>query len=59
VKEFLSQRGIPHTVKNIENDHGALRELVRLGFRSAPVTVIDGEPVVGFDRERLEELLAA
>jgi len=59
VKEFLSQRGVPHTVKNIESDHAAMRELVRLGFRSTPVTVIDGETVVGFDRERLEALLAA
>ena len=59
MKEFLSQRGIPHTVLNIERDESAARELVELGFRSAPVTVIDGQPVVGFDRERLEELLAA
>jgi hypothetical protein len=33
--------------------------LVTLGFRSTPVTVIDGEAVVGFDRARLEALLAA
>jgi len=33
--------------------------LVRLGFRSTPVTIIDGEAVVGFDPGRLEELLAA
>jgi len=31
--------------------------LIRLGFRATPVTIIDGEAVVGFDRGRLERLL--
>jgi len=30
---------------------------VKLGFRATPVTLIDGEAVVGFDRERLQKLL--
>jgi hypothetical protein len=30
---------------------------VKLGFRATPVTVIDGEAVVGFDREKLEKAL--
>ena len=28
-----------------------------MGFRSTPVTIIDGEAVVGFDRAKLEKLL--
>jgi hypothetical protein len=31
--------------------------LVKLGFRATPVTLIDGEAVVGFDREKLQKLL--
>ncbi len=32
-------------------------ELMRLGVATPPVTVIDGEVVVGFDRKRLATLL--
>jgi hypothetical protein len=34
-----------------------MEELVRLGHRATPVTIIDGEVVVGFDRGKLERLL--
>ena len=36
-----------------------MEELVKIGVMTTPVTVIDGEFVVGFDQKRLEELLAA
>ena len=35
-----------------------MRELITIGVMTTPVTVIDGVVVVGFDRKRLEELLA-
>ncbi len=56
-KEFLSQKGIAFTDKNIREDPGALAELQELGYRATPVTLIDAEVVVGFDRGRLERLL--
>jgi len=34
-----------------------MAELERLGVATTPVTVIDGEVVVGFDRKRLSALL--
>lgn len=34
-----------------------MAELERLGVATTPVTVIDGEIVVGFDRKRLAVLL--
>jgi hypothetical protein len=34
-----------------------LVELQSLGYRATPVTLIDGEVVVGFDRGKLERLL--
>ena len=33
-------------------------ELVKIGVMTTPVTVVDGDVVVGFDRKRLEELLS-
>ena len=43
--------------KNIRTDKAALQELLKMGFRATPVTLIDGEAVVGFDRGKLERLL--
>jgi glutaredoxin len=57
VKEFLSQKKIEYTERNIAADVTALAELEKLGYMTTPVTVIDGEVVVGFDRARLENLL--
>jgi len=57
VKEFLSQKSIPFVERDVVRDPEALEELSRLGYMTTPVTVIDGEVVVGFDRKRLEALL--
>ena len=39
------------------NDQSAMDELLEIGVLTTPVTVIDGEVVVGFDRARFEKLL--
>lgn len=43
--------------KDVRADQAALKELIELGYQSTPVTIIDGEPVVGFDQQRISELL--
>jgi glutaredoxin len=57
VKEFLSRRGIEFTERNVAEDESTLAELEKLGVFTTPVTVIDGEVVIGFDQLKLEELL--
>jgi glutaredoxin 3 len=57
VKEFLSRKNIPFSDRNIAADEAALSELQKLGYMTTPVTVIDGEVVVGFDAEKLARLL--
>jgi glutaredoxin len=57
VKEFLHQRGVPFTEKDVSADEQALNELMQMGYSATPVTIIDGEAVVGFNRARLEQLL--
>ena len=57
VKEFLSQKGVDFSERDITVDGQAIAELDELGYMTTPVTVIDGEVVVGFDPERLDELL--
>jgi hypothetical protein len=57
VKEFLHQRGMAFTERDVSTDAQAFSELEEKGFFVTPVTVIDGEAVVGFNRARLEALL--
>ena len=57
VKEFLSQNKIEFTDRNVAADETALQELEKLGYMTTPVTVIDGDVVVGFDVPKLRSLL--
>ncbi|MFZ0579783.1 MAG: glutaredoxin family protein [Candidatus Acidiferrales bacterium] len=57
MKEFLSQNNIAFTDRNIAADETALKELEKLGYMTTPVTVIDGEAVIGFDVAKLRTLL--
>ena len=56
-KEFLSERNVPFVERDVMNDKSAMDELIRIGVLTTPVTVFDGEVVVGFDRARFEKLL--
>ena len=58
VKEFLSQKGIGFKEHDVSRDRAAAQELVdRTGQMGVPVTVIDGQIIIGFDRARLEQAL--
>ncbi len=57
MEEFLTQHGIAFQVRNVAEDPAAMDELMQLGVATTPVTVIDGEIVVGFDQKRLVALL--
>ena len=59
VKELLSQRGIVPEERDVSRNPSYAQELARTtGQMGVPVTIINGQIVVGFDRERLEQLLA-
>jgi len=59
VKEFLSQKGMSFTEYDVSRDSNAAQELVsRTGQMGVPVTVIDGQAIVGFDRAQLEQVLS-
>jgi glutaredoxin 3 len=59
VKEFLSQNGIDFREVDVSRDQLAAQEMVsRTGQRGVPVTIIDGDTVIGFDQARLESALA-
>jgi len=64
VQSYLDRKGIEYIAKDIEKDAAAAAELrakaSQAGVRTGSVPVIDvgGELMVGFDRGRLEKLLA-
>jgi glutaredoxin 3 len=60
VKSFLDGLGVKYTEYDVSRDRAAAEEMVRLtGQMGVPVTVIDGEAVIGYDRGRLQALLVA
>jgi len=57
VRLHLESRGQRWTEKDIDGDPAARQEMAELGAQGTPVTVIDGEVVIGFDEESIDELL--
>lgn len=58
--EWLQKLGIEFVAKDIEADPGAKEELLSKNggnFQGVPVTDINGELVLGFDRPKLQDLL--
>jgi S1-C subfamily serine protease len=59
VKQFLSQRGVSYEERDVSRNQAYARELMsNTGQMGVPVTVFDGEIVVGFDQQRLEQLVS-
>ena len=56
-KEFLSRSGIQFMERNIVQEPDALDELRRLGYMTTPVTLVEGDVIVGFDEEKLSKAL--
>jgi glutaredoxin len=58
VKEFLSQKGIEFTEKIVTEDDNARKELTDMGHLMAPVLLIDGQKIIGFDPNKIEAALS-
>ena len=57
--EYLSQKGIPYTEKNVATDQNAVQELMSLGLRSLPVIIIGEERLSGFNPAAIDAALAS
>lgn len=58
-KNYLTQKGIAFTEKNVETDPEAAQEAVeKSGQRGIPVIDIDGTIIVGFDRPTIDTALS-
>ncbi|MGO3018199.1 MAG: glutaredoxin family protein [Anaerococcus sp.] len=57
LKNFLNENNVNFEEKNVDNDKEAMDYLVEHGHRGVPVSVIDGEEIVGFDRDKITQML--
>ncbi len=59
-KRYLQQKGIRFTDVDVSRDDRAARDMVRIsGQQGVPVITVNGRPVVGFDRQKLDRMLDA
>lgn len=58
LKQFLQEKGVEFEEVNVAGNQEALKEMVeKSGQMGVPVTEIDGQIVVGFDKEKISKLL--
>ncbi|MFC1978859.1 glutaredoxin domain-containing protein [Chloroflexota bacterium] len=59
VKAYLAQKGVKYIERDISVDRSAADEMMKLtGQMGVPVIVVNGQPMVGFNRPMLDKLLA-
>lgn len=57
-KQYLDSINIEYVVKDIEEDEGAMEELIaKSGRKSVPVTDIDGVIIHGLDKAKIDATL--
>lgn len=57
-KDYLNEKGVEYTERNVQTDKEARKELMAMGHMGVPVLIIDGEELVGFDKDKIDTLLA-
>ncbi|MCD5396411.1 MAG: glutaredoxin family protein [Candidatus Pacebacteria bacterium] len=58
LKEYLKEKGVEFEDIDVSQNENALQELVqKTGQMVVPVIDIDGEIVIGFDKEKIDRLL--
>lgn len=58
MKEFLSREGRSFTARNVDDDERAYSDLISMGFRTVPVTIVGNTAIKGFDEPALRQALA-
>jgi glutaredoxin 3 len=56
VREWLERHGIRFTERSLDDDPGAVEELSQTGLFVTPLLLVGDQRVVGFRRDRLEEI---
>jgi glutaredoxin-like YruB-family protein len=56
-KDYLTEKGVSFTEKNVSTDIEARKELMSKGFMGVPVIYVGEEVIQGFNKAKLDELL--
>jgi len=57
-KEYLKEKGFDFVEVDVSRDETAAMEMIeKSGQMGVPVIDIDGEIIIGFDRERIDQIL--
>jgi len=56
-KDFFKENNIEYIEHNISEDSEAKKALIKKGYRSVPVININGEEMIGFDKEKVVAIL--
>jgi glutaredoxin len=57
--EYLSQKGVEFTEKNVARNPEAVQELMSMGVRSLPLILIGDKRLSGFNPKSIDEALAS
>jgi glutaredoxin 3 len=57
-KEYLKEKGVEFEEIDVSKDEKGIQEIIeKTGQMGVPVLEINGEIVIGFDKERIDQLL--
>lgn len=56
-KDYFNQNNVQFTEYNISSNPEARKELMKKGYRSVPLIVIDSEEILGFDKDKIDSIL--
>lgn len=57
LKEYLKENKVEYTEYNISKNEDSRKKLIKLGYMSVPVLLINDNHVLGFDKLRIRQLL--
>jgi glutaredoxin len=57
VKDFFDSHNLDFTEKNISENPEFRKELIKKHIMGVPYVTIDNEPILGFDIEKIKEIL--
>lgn len=55
-KEYLQNNNIEFVEYNISSNEEFRRELIKKGYLSVPIIVVDNQDILGFDINRIKQL---
>lgn len=55
-KEYLQNNNVEFIEYDISSNQEYKRELIKKGYLSVPVIVVDGQDILGFDLNRIKQL---